>query len=553
MEIEEEEEEQSYGSFYAEDKISKNTMIQNTKIKSETVEQDNNDKNTSNDQQFNHSIIELHEKIKNTVSSHPTPRNENSVEEVPQTKKEGSEFETPLKNKNNLSSLRKKVAFLPNNSLQSATKSIKTETDIKEEIPHDSEEEKEEVEAKENEKENNENFEKKHSNYLPASVVSSFKLEKLKLQKEKLNKSFKINSTNSKSSEKKNPSISITIPTPTNSNKAKTKNLILPRISSASNLTNKKTFLLKPTNNNLTVIPHTNIATISNVNKKINYNPNQHKPPLHMVDKELKNLEKENISLIKELQNLNAILSDLVVKKIPLTVPREKKKPPLHLPPKHPRVHSEERNNEMEKNSNKKYLNNLINEYNSLYKIYSAANNPEKKDELEKKIEEIEKEYQTNKVANNELKKQIIKNENYLNNFEQEQTNFIKNIEFLNAKYDLYKIKIVKKEKEIERMAKLVENEKEKISDLQKKYNKLTEILKNYEETPNSLNQKLNEDIFIKQQEEKLQNLIKKKNIISHSRISAKKSFEQEIEKQKKYIEQLKSTISEVDTVLSNL
>lgn len=272
-----------------------------------------------------------------------------------------------------------------------------------------------------------------------------------------------------------------------------------------------------------------------------------------MVDKELKNLEKENISLIKELQNLNAILSDLVVKKIPLTVPREKKKPPLHLPPKHPRVHSEERNNEMEKNSNKKYLNNLINEYNSLYKIYSAANNPEKKDELEKKIEEIEKEYQTNKVANNELKKQIIKNENYLNNFEQEQTNFIKNIEFLNAKYDLYKIKIVKKEKEIERMAKLVENEKEKISDLQKKYNKLTEILKNYEETPNSLNQKLNEDIFIKQQEEKLQNLIKKKNIISHSRISAKKSFEQEIEKQKKYIEQLKSTISEVDTVLSNL
>ena len=31
MEIEEEEE-QSYGSFYAEDKISKNTMIQNTKL-----------------------------------------------------------------------------------------------------------------------------------------------------------------------------------------------------------------------------------------------------------------------------------------------------------------------------------------------------------------------------------------------------------------------------------------------------------------------------------------------------------------------------------------
>ena len=55
-------------------------------------------------------------------------------------------------------------------------------------------------------------------------------------------------------------------------------------------------------------------------------------------------------------------------------------------------------------NQVEKYLNSLINEYNALYKIYSAANNPEKKDELEKKLEEIEKEYHTNKVANNELK-----------------------------------------------------------------------------------------------------------------------------------------------------
>ena len=76
MEIEEEEE-QSYGSFYAEDKISKNTMIQNTKLKNEIIEQDNNDKNISNDQQFNHSIIELHEKIKNTVTYHPTPKKKN--------------------------------------------------------------------------------------------------------------------------------------------------------------------------------------------------------------------------------------------------------------------------------------------------------------------------------------------------------------------------------------------------------------------------------------------------------------------------------------------
>ena len=305
---------------------------------------------------------------------------------------------------------------------------------------------------------------------------------------------------------------------------------------------------MKP-NNNLIPLPQ----KVSNVNKRIN-TANQMKPPVYLVDKELRSLEKENFNLIKELQSLNNILSDLLVKKIPLTVPREKQvnKNRIRLG-KHHKTKSEDANNEREKISYKKYLNSLINEYNSLYKIYLSASEPERKDEHEKKLETIENEYKDNKKENNELKRKIIKNEIYLNKAEQEEMSYIKNIEFLNAKYDLYKLRIEKKKKEIERMSKLVDKENERISVTKEKFNKLTEILKNYEETPDSLMNKVDEENNEKLQKEKYENLLKKQKIISHSRISMQKSYTLEIDKQKKYIEQLNNTIKEVDNVLSNL
>ena len=86
-----------------------------------------------------------------------------------------------------------------------------------------------------------------------------------------------------------------------------------------------------------------------------------------------------------------------------------------------------------------------------------------------------------------------------------------------------------------------------------REFDKLTEILKNYEETPDSLNNKIEENNNEKLQKEKYENLLKKQKIISHSRLSMQKSYAQEIDKQKKYIEQLNNTIKEVDNVLSNL
>ena len=521
-------EEQSYGSFYAEDKISKNTQLHNKFNNSEFIPIDSNNDNKENEtsvKEINHSIIELHDKIKNEVTPPESPKEKNDNQSI---QEENSNKEE--------SQRKKKVVFKNTNSFKSVAKSIKTETDIKEEISKGSEEEKEPI--------------VKQTNYLPTSVISSFKLEKLKEQKEKLNLSFKVNShNNSKSSDKKttpslvNLTTSLIKPPP-----HKKKQLLLPRISSANNITKKTNFIMKP-NNNIIPLPQ----KVSNVNKRINTAAPM-KPPVYTVDKELRSLEKENFALIKELQILNSTLSDLLVKKIPLTVPREKQinKERLRLG-RHHKTQSEDINNEREKNSYKKYLNSLINEYNSLYKIYLSASEPERKDELEKKLETIENEYKDNKKENDELKRKIIKNEIYLNKAEQEEMSYIKNIEFLNAKYDLYKLRIEKKKKEIERMSQLVDKENERISVIREKFDKLTEILKNYEETPDSLNNKIEEDNNEKLQKEKYENLLKKQKIISHSRLSMQKSYAQEIDKQKKYIEQLNNTIKEVDNVLSNL
>ena len=323
MEINDDEE-QSYGSFYAEDKISKNTRLHNKFNNSEFIPIDSNNDNKENEtsvKEINHSIIELHDKIKNEVTPPESPKEKNDNQSI---QEENSNKEE--------SQRKKKVVFKNTNSFKSVAKSIKTETDIKEEISKGSEEEKEPI--------------VKQTNYLPTSVISSFKLEKLKEQKEKLNLSFKVNShNNSKSSDKKttpslvNLTTSMIKPPP-----HKKKQLLLPRISSANNITKKTNFIMKP-NNNIIPLPQ----KVSNVNKRINTAAPM-KPPVYTVDKELRSLEKENFALIKELQILNSTLSDLLVKKIPLTVPREKQinKERLRLG-RHHKTQSEDINNEREK------------------------------------------------------------------------------------------------------------------------------------------------------------------------------------------------------------
>ena len=121
MEINDDEE-QSYGSFYAEDKISKNTKLHNKFNNSEFIPIDSNNDNKENEtsvKENNHSIIELHDKIKNEVTPPESPKKKNDNQSIQEenSKKEESQR-------------KKKVVFKNTNSFKSVGKSIKTETDI---------------------------------------------------------------------------------------------------------------------------------------------------------------------------------------------------------------------------------------------------------------------------------------------------------------------------------------------------------------------------------------------------------------------------------------
>ena len=422
----------------------------------------------------------------------------------------------------------------PGNSFQ---KSIKTESDIKEDIlkdSHDSSKNKSNVAEKGNEV----------SQFLPQSVISSVKLARLKEQKDKLNQSFKVPSQteNTFTSNKLNSnSLSKTQKshmTPKANNLSKPNHLILPRISSATNIRNKS-FIMKPTNatSNKKINKRTNLIPFTKP-QRLYIHTSKNASPEKNHEEDLKLLEKENLELISELHSLNKELTNLLDKK---TRQREKER----------QIQTPE-SIETEKILNKKYLMCLINEYNNLYRIYSNSDQ-DQKDILENKLEILLKEYKDNKMMNSELKKKIIKNENYLKDSDKEQVNYFKNIDYLHSKYDLYKIKIMKEKKEIERMKNVIQCEREKLDSLNEKYSKMREILHYYDETPKSMGFKVDKDKINKKNEETYKNLMKKKKIISHSRISMKKNYAIEIDKQKKYIEQLQSTIIEVNAVLDSL
>ena len=337
--------------------------------------------------------------------------------------------------------------------------------------------------------------------------------------------------------------------------------LILPRIPSAGGLTSQKNFLMKPISNEISTLKRERLPLAHN-NKNRSHKPKtiSHgissalfpKPPQAEPNiSDIRNLEKENLSLIRELQEMNQELTNLVLKNISnAIVPKNKAKLQQSQTQTQPQSQS---NTELEIMFYKKYLTSLINEYNNLCKLYSNANDPTMKEKLELQLTELQTEYNQYKNINDDLKKKIIKNETYLSNFEHDHSNFLIGLECLQAKYDLYKTQLIKKTQEKERMEKLISSEKQKISDLQLKYNKLQEILLFYEETPVTLNQKEKSKIKHKQKMEEINSLEKKKKILIHAHSAMKANYTNEIDKQMKYINQLKLTIKEIDNILNNI
>ena len=520
----------------------KTTIIKEFKYDEEEDQKEDDINKLNNTSKFNNlEIIEKHDKI-NEESLNTSKKNNdinNDIEEISTSKKHSELFS------NN-----------ENKSLLSPSKidinTLKTESDIKEEI---------------NESHKDLNIILDNS-FLPQSVISQANKSKRnslnipqKLSKDKLNidnnTPLKINkSINlfSKSSSKDK-----------NNNKKITS--LLPRISSAKNLkkSNSKLFLMKSENEN-----ENKEHTYLNKRKKISGIPLNPKSKLFLsmnkstnklleiiknkkneeeIDNELYDMEKENLTLIRELEKLNIQLNNLINKQTPKAVINYNKTHPKHksVQPSTPEILKQS-----EIIMQKKYLTNLISEYNKLYSKYNIEYNNNTKDELKKEIELKKIEYKNCLIENKNLKDKIYQNQNYLKNSHIQQKTIIINYEDFESKIDLYKKKISKTKNDLQRMELLYKNENKKILSLNEKYLRFKEILDNYE-TPNSLKNKLFDKDTIKKYEEQKKKLIRKKNIIIHSRNSMKNNYIQEINKQKKYIEQLKNTIYEVNNILTSM
>lgn len=521
----------------------KTTIIKEFKYDEEEDQKEDDINKLNNTSKFNNlEIIEKHDKI-NEESLNTSKKNNdinNDIEEISTSKKHSELFS------NN-----------ENKSLLSPSKidinTLKTESDIKEEI---------------NESHKDLNIILDNS-FLPQSVISQANKSKRnslnipqKLSKDKLNidnnTPLKINkSINlfSKSSSKDK-----------NNNKKITS--LLPRISSAINLkkSNSKLFLMKSENEN-----ENKEHTYLNKRKKISGIPLNPKSKLFLsmnkstnklleiiknkkneeeIDNELYDMEKENLTLIRELEKLNIQLNNLINKQTPKAVINYNKTHPKHksVQPSTPEILKQS-----EIIMQKKYLTNLISEYNKLYSKYNIEYNNNAKDELKREIEQKKIEYKTCLIENKNLKDKIYQNQNYLKNSHIQQKNIIVNYDDFESKSDLYQKKISKTKSDLQRMELLYKNESKKIISLNEKYIRFKEILDNYEETPNTLKNKLLDKEKIKKDEEKKKKLIRKKNIIIHSRKSMKNNYNQEINKQKKYIEQLKNTIYEVNSILTSM
>ncbi len=520
------------------DDENKTTIIKEAKI-FEEEEDEKEEINTSLEMKEEKGKI-----INEEISINSEKNNINYESEIISTSKKQSEIFSNNENKSLLSP--SKIDINPN----------KTESDFKEEL---------------NNSKNNDLNDKYHNLFLPQSVIST-----------KINRNKRLSLNNSVNLSEKNLNSDFNTPLKLNKKthffsrssskeKINTKkiNSNLPRISSAKNLkkSNSKLFLMKSENENDNNKEHGYV----NKRKKITGIPFNTKTKLYLsnnktsnklleivkkkkkeeeIDNELLNMEKENLNLIRELEKLNIQLNTLINKQTPIAILNYNKTHPKNksVQPSTPEILKQS-----EIIMQKKYLTNLITEYNKLYSKFNIENDSNVKEELIDEIEKKKIEYKKCLNENKKLKDKIYVNENYLKKCHIQQKNIITNYEDYESKIKLYKKKISTIKNDIERKENLYKNESKIILDLNKKYLKFKEILDNYEESPSSLNKKNKLKKNNKKDEEEFNKLIKKKNSLIHLRNTKKNNYNQEIKKQVKYIEQLKNTINEVNQTLTSM
>ena len=384
------------------------------------------------------------------------------------------------------------------------------------------------------------------SNLLPLSIKTN-ELKKIQKQKLKLNNSFKlspkkhlITSLNELNNNQKNK-----INLSNNLSKENIKDDFLPRICSSQSL--KKKPELGKLEKNKKILSEISFKKKSKLFlpspkniKKMVFNQKK-------KDNEMLNIEKEHLELIHELEILNIQLTTLINKQIPQALINFEKNNSENIIL--PSSDIKRKNNILTK---KKFLTNLILEYNTVYKKFSLGNDLDIGNELENKIRKLKEEYKIHQNYIKQLKDKIIKNEFYLKHMKIKENITINENKDLKYKIELYNKKTTQMKNEILQMKNLSEKENIEIFSLNKKYSKYKEIVSYYDETPKSIEEKLKILAECKKKEEEINHLRRKKDIMFHSRNMLNKKYLIEINKQNQYIEELNKIITEIDNILSN-
>ena len=472
-------------------------------------------------------------------------KEERKIKSKFKNKEKSESYNSNSENEDTNSNKKKSVSFTfkQSKNILSPSKidirSIKTESDNKENIFSDS-------------SYLNNNNDDLENSFLPQSVISQARINKFKMNNKLIN-SFntppKDNLNEFKTPNKVNKSIQI-FSKSSSKEKINNNKILLPRISSAKNLKKNKSklFLMKTDSEDKLINPNKKKKITSipfNNNKQKIFLSSKSKPKFldilkkkkndEIIDNEIINIEKENLDLIKELEKLNLQLNTLINKQNHNNISIYNNKNYKSVQPI-----QHENLEQSELIIRKKYLTNLISEYNRLYDKFNMENENNIIIQLENEIKEKTNEYKKCFKENKLLKEKIYNNNNYLKN-----NKYTKN-DNLNSKSELYMKKILNKKNEIEQMKITYKTEYKKIISLNEKYEKYNGILNKYETI-----YKNNNEIKTKEKDKKLEEeiykLSKKKAILVQSRNSMKNNYSNEINKQRKYIEQLKKSIFEVN------
>jgi hypothetical protein len=252
----------------------------------------------------------------------------------------------------------------------------------------------------------------------------------------------------------------------------------------------------------------------------------------NLEEEELRQIEKTNQELRTKLKTMNTNLNQILDKMI-------KADDIMYsaIPQKQFDVGLEEKLMDKEIEISKRNLNNIINDYNKVFKKFFLISDTDYISSLKAEINQTEEEIQKFKTMNKEVEIKIKQNDIGYRKVSKklEEKDNLKEIQSLDYKINLLEGKISKLRKENILLSNNLSKEEEKYATILEKYNKLIEIVEMYG-IDNKVLEEGEKNEKIKQ---KYEQYIKKVQILEHSRDTMSRNYSNQIINNRKHIDEL--------------